>query len=70
MKIINLTNDSKIYTSNVYFLIGDWKGFDDVNALIDAGRDHSIIEKIKKLDTGVGKKKLEKVVLTHGHYDH
>lgn len=70
MKIINLTSDSKIYTSNVYFLLGDRKGVDDVNALIDVGRDHSIIEKIKKLDTGVGKKKLEKVVLTHGHYDH
>ena len=70
MKIINLTSDSKIYTSNVYFLLGDWKGVDDVNALIDVGRDHLIIEKIEQLDTGVGKKKVEKVVLTHGHYDH
>ena len=70
MKIINLTRDSKIYTSNVYFLLGDWKGVDDVNALIDVGRDHLIIEKIKQLDTGVGKKRVEKVVLTHGHYDH
>ena len=70
MKIINLTHDSNIYTSNVYFLLGDWKGIDDVNALIDVGRDPLIIEKIQKLDTGVGKKKVEKVVLTHGHYDH
>ena len=70
MKIINFTLDSKIYTSNVYFLLGDWKRIDDVNALIDVGRDPSIIEKIKRLDTGVGKKKVEKVVLTHGHYDH
>ena len=70
MRIINLTLDSQIYTSNVYFLLGDWKGIDDVNALIDVGRDPLIIEKIQKLDTGVGKKKVEKVVLTHGHYDH
>jgi len=70
MKIINLTRESNIYTSNVYFLLGDWKAIDDVNALIDVGRDHSIIEKIKQLDTGVGKKRVEKVVLTHGHYDH
>jgi len=70
MKIINLTNNSKIYTSNVYFLLGDWKAIDDVNALIDVGRDPLIIEKIKQLDTGIGKKRIEKVVLTHGHYDH
>ena len=70
MKIINLTSDSKIYTSNVYFLLGDWKAVDDVNALIDVGRDPLIIKKIKHLDTGVGKKKVEKVILTHGHYDH
>ena len=70
MKIINLTHDSDIYTSNVYLLLGDRKGIDDVNTLIDVGRDSSIIEKIRKLDTGVGKKKVEKVILTHGHYDH
>ncbi|NVM22303.1 MAG: MBL fold metallo-hydrolase [Desulfobacterales bacterium] len=70
MKIINLTNGSKIYTSNVYFLLGDWKAVDDVNALVDVGRDPSIIERIKRLDTGVGKKRVDKVVLTHGHYDH
>jgi glyoxylase-like metal-dependent hydrolase (beta-lactamase superfamily II) len=70
MKIINLTTESKMYTCNVYFLLGDWKGVDDVNALIDVGRDPMIIDKIKELDTGVGKKRVEKVLLTHGHYDH
>ncbi|MBW1710314.1 MAG: MBL fold metallo-hydrolase [Deltaproteobacteria bacterium] len=70
MKIINLTADSKIYTSNVYYILGDWKGIKDVNTLIDVGRDSSIIKKIKQLDTGVGKKKVERVVLTHGHFDH
>jgi len=70
MKIINLTRDSNIYTSNVYFLLGDRKGMDDVNTLIDVGRDPSIIEKIKRLNTGAGKQRVEKVILTHGHYDH
>jgi len=70
MKIINLTSNSNVYTSNVYFLLGDRKAIDDVNAIIDVGRDLSVIEKIKQLDTGVGKKKVEKIILTHGHYDH
>ena len=70
LKIINLTHDSDIYTSNVYLLLGDWKTVDDVNALIDVGRDPAIIEKIEQLDTGVGKKRVEQVLLTHGHYDH
>ena len=70
MRIINLTRDSNVYTSNVYFVLGDWKTINDVNALIDVGRDPSIIEKIEKLDTGVGKKRVQRVVLTHGHFDH
>ena len=70
MKVMNLTRESTTYTSNVYFLLGDWKTVDDLNTLIDVGRDPSIIEKIQQLDTGVGKKRVEKVVLTHGHYDH
>ena len=67
---MNLTRESTTYTSNVYFLLGDWKTVDDLNTLIDVGRDPSIIEKIQQLDTGVGKKRVEKAVLTHGHYDH
>lgn len=59
-----------MYTCNVYLLLGDWKTMDAANVLIDVGRDPSIIEKIQELDTGVGKKRVEKVVLTHGHYDH
>jgi len=70
VKIINLTKDSNIYTSNVYFLLGDWKAVDDVNALIDVGRDPAILESIKQIDTGLGKKRVEKVILTHGHFDH
>lgn len=70
MKIINLTHDSDTYTSNAYFLLGDWKAIDDVNALVDVGRDPLIIDKIKKLDAGAGKHKIEKVILTHNHYDH
>lgn len=70
MKVINLTKDSLIYTSNVYLLLGDHNTLDDVNTLIDVGRDPSIIEKIKAAPTGVGKKQVDQVILTHSHYDH
>lgn len=70
MKIINLTAESIVYTSNVYLLLGDFNAMNDVNTLIDVGRDPSIIDKIRHLDTGVGKNKVDKVILTHGHFDH
>ncbi|GAA5261565.1 MBL fold metallo-hydrolase [Methanocalculus sp. MC3] len=70
MKIINLTEDSQIYTSNVYLITGTWNALDDQNTLVDVGRDPSIIEKIQNARTGVGKRKLDQVILTHSHYDH
>ena len=70
MKILNLTNNSKIYTSNVYLVTGTWNAIEDVNTLIDVGRDPAVIEKITNASTGVGKKRVEQVILTHSHYDH
>jgi glyoxylase-like metal-dependent hydrolase (beta-lactamase superfamily II) len=66
----NLTAGSRMYTSNAYFIRGDWNKIKDVNAMIDVGRDPEVIEQIEKLPTGLGKKRLERVVLTHSHYDH
>jgi len=70
VKIYNLTAKSKIYTSNVYLVTGTWNSLDDVNALVDVGRDLSILEMIFELPTGVGKKQVAAVVITHNHYDH
>lgn len=70
MKIINLTVNSKIYTCYVYLILGDWNSINDVNTLIDAGRDPNLIQAIKNTPTGVGKKPVEQVILTHCHYDH
>jgi len=70
MKILNLTSDSKMYTSNVYLITGTWNAIDDLNTLVDVGRDPSVIEKINNASTGVGKKRVEQVILTHSHYDH
>ena len=70
MKITNLYQPSKIYTSNVYLLTGDWNTLDDKNTLIDVGRDPSILMRINQASTGVGKHRIEQVFITHSHYDH
>lgn len=70
MKIINLTENSRIYTSNAYLVLGSWNAIADVNTLVDVGRDDTAIEKIEEISTGVGKRRVERVVLTHSHYDH
>ncbi len=70
MKILDLTRDNGIYTSNVFLVLGGSNAIDDVNTLVDVGRDPSVIERINSASTGVGKQRVEQVVLTHGHYDH
>ncbi len=70
MKILNLIESSKIYTSNVYLVLGTWNAIEDVNTLVDVGRDPMLLEKINTAPTGVGKQKVSQVVLTHSHYDH
>lgn len=70
MKILNLTQNSEVYTSNVYLVTGNFNSLDDVNTLIDTGRDPKIIHSILEASTGVGKKRIEQVILSHSHYDH
>ncbi len=70
MKVENLTRNSKVYTSNVYLITGNWNALNDVNTLIDVGRDTAILERIDNASTGVGKQRVEQVILTHSHYDH
>lgn len=70
MRVVNLNEQSKIYTSNVYLLTGDWNSIKDVNTLVDVGRDLNVLEAIVQASTGVGKTKVEQVILTHSHYDH
>ncbi len=70
MKIYNLTQNSRTYTSNAYFIRGEWNTLGDINTLIDAGRDPVLFSELEKISTGVGKTKIETVLLTHNHYDH
>ena len=70
MRVILLENSGRIYSSNVYLVLGDWSGVSDVNTLVDVGRDPAVLDALAHAPTGVGKTAVEQVVLTHGHYDH
>jgi glyoxylase-like metal-dependent hydrolase (beta-lactamase superfamily II) len=70
MRIRNLTEDSQIYTSNVFLVLGEWNTTEDLTTLIDVGFDINIINKIKSMNMGLGKKKIDQVILTHSHSDH
>ncbi|MFN3781151.1 MAG: MBL fold metallo-hydrolase, partial [Candidatus Kapaibacteriota bacterium] len=70
MRIFTLPLHTHKYSSNVYLILGDWNKLEDQNTLIDAGVDDFIINHIEKLPTGVGKKKVSQVIITHEHFDH
>lgn len=70
VRVINLTEKSNIYTANAFLVLGNHSAIKDINTLVDVGRDPAVIRKINEAPTGVGKKKVDQVILTHSHYDH
>jgi len=70
MRVVTLENSGRMYTSQVYLVLGDANRLEDVNTLVDVGQDPAILESIEKAPTGVGKWPVEQVVLTHSHSDH
>jgi len=50
--------------------MGSYKRSCDINALIDTGRDPIIIDNLLKAPKTIGKRLVERVVITHSHYDH
>jgi glyoxylase-like metal-dependent hydrolase (beta-lactamase superfamily II) len=70
LKITILKKDPKVYCANVYFVQGDWNTMDDVNTLIDVGTNDFIIKELDDIASGVGKKKVSNIILTHEHFDH
>ena len=70
MKVICLRTNPIRYSCSSYLILGEWNRLEDVNTLIDAGVDGYVLEEIAGLSTGVGKRAVEQVILTHGHFDH
>ncbi len=70
MRILMLENSGKVYTSEVYLVLGGASRVEDVNTLVDVGQDPAILASIERAPTGVGKWPVEQVVLTHCHSDH
>lgn len=70
MKVINLTENPTTYTCNVYYIQGEFNSLNNLNTIIDIGRDNIIFEKLDEVSKGIGKKLIDQIVLTHNHYDH
>jgi glyoxylase-like metal-dependent hydrolase (beta-lactamase superfamily II) len=70
MRIVTLENTGRIYTSQVYLVLGDRSRLEDVNTLVDVGADPAIFASIERAPTGIGKWAVEQVVVTHSHSDH
>ncbi len=70
MRINCLEKNSSKYSSNAYLIRGDKNCLEDVNTLIDTGVDGSVVGFVRSVYTGVGKKPVEQVILTHCHFDH
>jgi glyoxylase-like metal-dependent hydrolase (beta-lactamase superfamily II) len=70
MKVTLLKNNPSVYSCNVYYIRGDWNRIDDVNTLIDCGTNGFIIDELESLNGGLGKRRVEQVILTHEHFDH
>lgn len=70
MRVSCINFRQKVYTSNVYLIRGNHNALTDVNTLIDTGSNESVVNYIYDIYTGVGKKKVDQVILTHSHFDH
>jgi glyoxylase-like metal-dependent hydrolase (beta-lactamase superfamily II) len=70
MRVVTLHNSGRIYTCQVYLVLGVGNRLEDVNTLVDVGQDPAILTSLCRAPTGVGKRPVEQVVLTHNHSDH
>jgi glyoxylase-like metal-dependent hydrolase (beta-lactamase superfamily II) len=70
MRIFLLRKNPDAYSGNAWLVLGDSNTLLGVNALVDVGLDAFVLEHLREIATGIGKMPLQKVFLTHSHYDH
>lgn len=70
MRVQNLTENSEYYTSNVWHICGIYRSMSDQNTIIDTGRDPMVMQILQKAKCGLGKRPVERIILTHSHFDH
>jgi glyoxylase-like metal-dependent hydrolase (beta-lactamase superfamily II) len=70
VKIIPLIRNDLVYSANSYLVLGSWNRIEDINTVIDVGTDAHVVGTIEQSATGVGKRPVEQVILTHNHFDH
>ena len=70
MRVTLFQKNPKVYTCNSYLICGDSNALSDVNTLIDPGTNSYIFEELQLISTGVGKRRVEQIILTHEHFDH
>lgn len=70
MKVHVIKPAEDAYSSNAYLICGKNNRIGDINTLIDTGSNPKIIEIIESINTGVGKKAVSQILITHNHFDH
>ena len=70
MRVFRLNKSPNEYSCNVYYVLGDWNTIPDKNTLIDVGPSDFIISELESFNSGVGKRKVDQVIITHDHFDH
>ena len=70
MVVVCLQPNPAVYSCRSYLVLGSWNTLEDVNTVIDPGTDGHVIAEIDTTSTGVGKKPVQQILLTHSHFDH
>lgn len=69
MHIQNLTENSSVYTSNAWLCSCDSQEV-RCKTLIDTGCDPHILHKLREIKKRSGRNPVDRIILTHNHYDH